>query len=455
MEQKSLAGLVPEEIREQISMMANRLAEEQTRRRVAEEKIKQIEGEGKMQNLQQQEITREKIELWKRTYCKGANDDELALFLNTCRRTGLAPEARQICMVKRYNSKEERDEMTVTPTIDGFRLVAERTGKYAGQTAPEWCGGDGKWVDVWLSDEPPLAARVGVLHRDFKSPMWGVAKYNSFVQKYFDKKTRAWKIGPIWEKMPELMLAKCAESQALRKAFPQELSGLYTQEEMQQAENYSQEQEEAQEKSQVVLPKQPQAALNVPPVPVNFQQQPQAQPVEAQKKQAEETEKKKALFAEIRAEMSRLEWDSTNMQNFLKARNASWMNPQNATIEQLAWLVGETKQMPSKEEIPVWEEPQGEIQEPPFDELSIADNFLPRELRGKGLTGKKLAEDTNTPWKSDQGRQFQNYRQLIHIWEKEGDDITKNFAIRLLEKYPSKKEQEEKKEETAPNTQTP
>lgn len=144
---------------------------------------------------------------------------DLALLFHQAKRSGLDVFTRQIYMIER------KGRYGIQVSIDGLRLVAERTQKYAGQLGPFWCGTDGKWVDVWLSKETPAAARVGVLRADFQEPLWSVARWDSYAQP----------TSPTWRNMGDLMLAKCAEALALRRAFPQDLSGLYVAEEMEQA----------------------------------------------------------------------------------------------------------------------------------------------------------------------------------------------------------------------------
>lgn len=162
----------------------------------------------------------EQISVIRETIAKGATKEELKLFIWQCERTGLDPFSRQIYFTK------IQGKVVVQTAIDGFRVIAERSGAYEGQTPPLWCGKDGVWKEVWLSSEHPTAARVGVYKKGFKDALYAIAHWNEAVVLKDGRPNFA------WSKMQTLMLAKVAESQALRKAFPNELSGLYTQEEM-------------------------------------------------------------------------------------------------------------------------------------------------------------------------------------------------------------------------------
>ncbi len=167
------------------------------------------------------------LDLIKRTIAVGASNDELALFVAQCKRTGLDPFARQINFVMRRSKSPNGDWMqkaTIMVSIDGARLMAARTGLYNGSQT-WWCGDDAQWLDVWMSERPPAASKVSVWRGS--GQFTGIALWREY---------GAPAQGPVWRSMPAHMLAKCAEMLALRKAFPAELSGLYSADEMAQNE---------------------------------------------------------------------------------------------------------------------------------------------------------------------------------------------------------------------------
>lgn len=185
-----------------------------------------------------QTLSADKIQLIRRTIAPTVTPDEFEVFIGICNRTGLDPFARQIYALTR-RTRDQRgnwiEKMSVQTSIDGFRLIADRAcqgrGWMRGNLPTEWTADGSNWVTAWVADAPPAAARYTVLVRGPLGDMAtsAVARYASYCQYGKDGPTA------MWAKMPELMIAKCAEALALRQSFPQELSGLYTSEEMGQA----------------------------------------------------------------------------------------------------------------------------------------------------------------------------------------------------------------------------
>lgn len=150
-------------------------------------------------------------------------------------RSGLDPLARQLYLMARKDRKTQRERWSVMTSIDGMRLVAHRAASAKGgmltQKQPEWAGRDGAWRDVWLAEDEPSAARVTV---GIIIPGVGVAETVAVAHMSEYRPGKGW---GLWGTMPALMLAKCAEALALRRTCPAELSGLYTSDEMAQADN--------------------------------------------------------------------------------------------------------------------------------------------------------------------------------------------------------------------------
>jgi phage recombination protein Bet len=161
--------------------------------------------------------TPEQVQLISTTIAPGCSNDELRLFAYACQRTGLDPFSKQIYAIKRGG------KMTIQAGIDGLRSIAERTGQLDGSETL-WCGDDGQWTDVWLGSKPPAAAKTTIWRKGAGHPFTGVARFADY------------NAGQgLWTKMGATMIAKCSEALALRKAFPADLSGVYSSDEMEQA----------------------------------------------------------------------------------------------------------------------------------------------------------------------------------------------------------------------------
>ena len=159
---------------------------------------------------------------------------ELQAFLHECLRRKLDPFTRQIYLIGRYDRRQKRKVYRSQTSIDGFRLIARRAADKSGidygyeQTL--WFDAKGERHEVWLSDRPPAAAKVVVVRNG--QPFDAVARYGAYVQTDQDGSPMG-----LWKTMADVLIAKCAEALALRKAFPEDLGGLYTEEEMAQADN--------------------------------------------------------------------------------------------------------------------------------------------------------------------------------------------------------------------------
>lgn len=163
---------------------------------------------------------------------KDAPDADIATFLHMCHKLGFDPLSNQIHLVVR-RSRQGGARATIQTGIDGYRLIAERTGRYAGSSDPLFNDSLTQFEFSRTGDKFPKTATITVrkLVGDLSNPVLAEFPATAMWDAYYPGSSQ----GYMWDKMPLLMLAKVAESLALRKAFPGELSGIYTDEEMHQA----------------------------------------------------------------------------------------------------------------------------------------------------------------------------------------------------------------------------
>lgn len=168
-------------------------------------------------------FTKDQIDLIKTQIAPKASEDELKLFLHYCKRSGLDPLSRQIYAIHRWSGQHSKEVMSIQTSIDGYRLIAERSGEYGGQDEP---------IFIYDENNNLIGAKITVYR--FR----GVNRYPAgvgvaYLSEYMPIDKTGKPMG-LWLKMPRVMISKVAEALALRKAFPQDLAGIYVEEEMQQ-----------------------------------------------------------------------------------------------------------------------------------------------------------------------------------------------------------------------------
>ncbi len=156
-----------------------------------------------------------------------ASETEVQYFFAVCQRLRLDPITKQIHAVMRWDGRLKRKKLVIQIGIDGMRSIAARPGNYAGSDEAVFTGS----LDYKGGRQVPERATVTVwkLVQGNRVPFTASAWWAEYCPGG-DKGQDA-----MWVKMPHVMLAKCAEAQALRKAWPEDLGQIYTEEEMQQA----------------------------------------------------------------------------------------------------------------------------------------------------------------------------------------------------------------------------
>lgn len=150
----------------------------------------------------------------------GSGLEDLHFYMAWCR-------MRQVDPVSQAFVIKQGGKLVPGVTIAGLRAIAARSGKYGPQDGPRWMDENGEWFDVWTDDTPPTAARVGVKQTDWDAYTYGTATWREFGA------AKAGQNFSPWKTQPAHMLAIRAEADALRRAFPADLGGMYTREELQ------------------------------------------------------------------------------------------------------------------------------------------------------------------------------------------------------------------------------
>lgn len=156
--------------------------------------------------------------------------EETYAFLSRAKKAKLDPLLGQIYLVKNWSDDQNRHVYSIVVGINGHRLIASRTERYSPGRTTEYA------YDKETGELVSATAYLNVYHE--KSNSWnevsGTAHFKEYAVYRYDKESKSLVLTPRWEKMGHTMLEKCAEMKALRRAFPDEMAGFYSEEEIEQ-----------------------------------------------------------------------------------------------------------------------------------------------------------------------------------------------------------------------------
>lgn len=156
------------------------------------------------------------IDTLKKTVAAGLTDPEFSLFVQFCQSTGLNPFKKEIWAIKAGG------RLQLLTGINGFRAIANNHSNYDGIEIG-LIGKGGEYLSAAYPGNDYIGAWSKCYRKDRRIPTEGIAMLADYDKAFGN-----------WKTMRRVMIMKCAESVALRQAFPQQLNGLYTPDEMPQ-----------------------------------------------------------------------------------------------------------------------------------------------------------------------------------------------------------------------------
>lgn len=172
---------------------------------------------------------RELMGVLKNSLYPGARDESIKLVIGYCKASGLDPMQKPVHIVPMsvstgkkdgngWDVKEMRD--VVMPGIGLYRTQAARSGEYAGVSEPEF-GDDITETIGETTITYPKWCKVVIKRQMRNGAIVEFAAKELWKENYATKSAKSAEPNAMWKRRPYAQLAKCAEAQALRKAFPE------------------------------------------------------------------------------------------------------------------------------------------------------------------------------------------------------------------------------------------